>query len=93
MLKMSAIPIPEAKKFNARTFRSLASHTTSLMLGGPLRTCPFWVVCVFIAYLCDHFDITSRTALQCSADIFDMCKQESTKLCALIISKKYPENY
>ena len=77
MLKMSAIPRPEAKKFKARTFRSLPSHTTSLMLGGPFWTCPFWVICVFIAYLCDHFDITSRTALHCTADIFDMCKQKN----------------
>jgi len=47
MLKMSAMPRPEAKKFKARTFRSLASHTMSLMLGDP-----FWigcVVCVVIA--------------------------------------------
>lgn len=43
MLKMSAIPIPDAKKFNARTFRSLASTTMSLMLGDP-----FWIDCVFI---------------------------------------------
>ncbi len=81
MLKMSAMPIPEAKKFNARTFRSLASHTTSLMLGGPLRTSSFSTVCVVIAYICDHSDIISRTALQCSADIFDVCKQENIKLC------------
>jgi len=66
MLKMSAMPRPEAKKFKARTFRSLASTTMSLMLGDP-----FWivsVVCAVIAYLCDHFDITSRTALHCSAN-------------------------
>ena len=67
MLKMSAMPIPEAKKYKDRTFRSLASHTMSLMLGDP-----FWivsVVCVVIAYLSDHFDIISRTALQCTADM------------------------
>ena len=63
---MSATPIPEAKKFNARTFRSLASTTMSLMLGGPFWI--VWVVCVVIAYLCDHFDIISRTALQCTAN-------------------------
>jgi len=66
MLKMSAMPRPEAKKFKDRTFRSLASTTMSLMLGGP-----FWigsVVCCVIAYLSDHFDITSRTALQCNAN-------------------------
>ena len=65
MPKMSAMAIPVAKKFKARTFRSLASHTMSLMLGDP-----FWivsVVCVVIASLCDHFDIISRTALHCSA--------------------------
>jgi hypothetical protein len=77
MLKMSAMPRPEAKKFNARTFRSLASHTTSLMLGGPLRTKSFSTVCAVIAYFCDHFDIISRTALHCTADIFDMCKYEN----------------
>ena len=77
MLKMSAMAIPETKKFKARTFRSLPSHTMSLMLGGPFWICPFWVVCVFIAYFCDHFDIISRTALQCTADIFDMCQQEN----------------
>ena len=76
MLKMSAIPRPEAKKFKARTFRSLPSHTMSLMLGDP-----FWIVCVDMVYLCDHFDIISRTALQCNADIFDMCKQENINLC------------
>ena len=76
MLKMSAMPKPEAKKFKARTFRSLASTTMSLMLGDP-----FWIVCVDIAYLCDHFDIISRTALHCTADIFDMCKQKNIKLC------------
>ncbi len=79
MLKMSAMPRPEAKKFKDRTFRSLASHTTSLMLGGPLRIgCV--VVCAVIGYLCDNFDITSGTALHCTADIFDMCKQENIKL-------------
>ncbi len=72
MLKMTAMTIPETKKFNARTFRSLPFHTTSLMLGDPS-----WIVCVFIAYLCGHFDIISRTALQCTADIFDMCQQEN----------------
>ena len=81
MLKMSAMPKPEAKKFKARTFRSLASTTMSLMLGGPFWIAPFWVVCVVIAYLSDHFDIISRTALQCNADIFDMCKQENINLC------------
>jgi len=69
MPKMSAMPRPEAKKFKDRTFRSLASTTMSLMLGGP-----FWivcVVCVVMSFICDHFDITSRTALPCSANIFD----------------------
>ena len=46
MLKMSAMPIPVAKKFESRTFRSLASHTMSLMLGDP-----FWIVCVIIVML------------------------------------------
>ena len=46
MLKMIAMPRPVAKKFKARTFRSLASTTTSLMLGDP-----FWIVCVFIIIL------------------------------------------
>jgi len=67
MPKISAMPRPEAKKFKDRTFRSLASTTMSLMLGGPL-----WivcVVCVVMAFICDHFDITSRTALPCSANI------------------------
>jgi len=41
MLKMSAMPRPEAKKFKDKTFRSLASTTMSLMLGDP-----FWIVCV-----------------------------------------------
>ena len=81
MLKMSAIPRPEAKKFKARTFRSLPSHTMSLMLGGPFWIAPFWVVCVVIAYLSDHFDIISRTALHCTTDIFDMCKQKNINLC------------
>lgn len=81
MLKMSAMPRPEAKKFKPRTFRSLSSHTMSLMLGGPFWTAPFWIVCVVIASLSDHFDIISRTALHCTANIFDMCKQENTKLC------------
>ncbi len=63
MLKMSAMPIPVAKKFKARTFGSLASHTMSLILGDP-----FWIICVVIACLCDHFDIISRTALQCNAN-------------------------
>ncbi len=66
---MSAMPRPEAKKFKDRTFRSLASTTMSLMLGGP-----FWivcVVCVVMSFICDHFDITSRTALPCSANILD----------------------
>jgi len=40
MPKMSAIPRPEAKNVKARTFRSLASTTMSLMLGEP-----FWIVC------------------------------------------------
>ena len=66
MLKMSAMPRPAAKKFKARTFRSLASTTMSLMLGDP-----FWIVCVVISFICDHFDITSRTALHCSAHILD----------------------
>ncbi len=69
---MSAMPRPVAKKFKARTFRSLPFHTTSLMLGDPS-----WIVCVVIPHLCGHFDITSRTALHCSADIFDMCKYEN----------------
>ncbi len=71
MPKMSAMPRPEAKKFKDRTFRSLASTTMSLMLGGP-----FWivcVVCVVMYFICDHFDITSRTALPCSADRLDKC--------------------
>jgi len=71
MLKMSAMPRPEAKKFKDRTFRSLASTTMSLMLGGP-----FWIVCVVcfvMSFICDHFDITSRTALPCSADILIKC--------------------
>ncbi len=68
MLKMSAMPRPAAKKFKARTFRSLASTTMSLMLGDP-----FWIVCVVISFICDHFDITSRTTLHCSADILDIC--------------------
>ncbi len=63
---MSAMPRPAAKKFHARTFRSLASTTMSLMLGVPL-----WIVCVVMSFICDHFDITSRTALPCSADILD----------------------
>ncbi len=46
MLKMSAVPMPEAKKFKARTFRSLASHIMSLTLVDP-----FWIVCVFIIIL------------------------------------------
>ncbi len=46
MLKISAVPRPVAKKFKARTFRSLASPTMSLMLGDP-----FWIVCVFIIIL------------------------------------------
>ncbi len=71
MPKMSAMPRPEAKKFKDRTFRSLASTTMSLMLGGP-----FWivcVVCVVMSFKGDHFDITSRTTLHCSADILDIC--------------------
>ncbi len=71
MPKMSAMPRPEAKKFKDRTFRSLASTTMSLMLGGP-----FWivcVVCVVMYFICDHFDIISRTALPCSADRLDKC--------------------
>jgi len=71
MLKMSAMPRPEAKKFKDRTFRSLASTTMSLMLGGP-----FWIVsavCFVMSLICDHFDITSRTALPCSADILIKC--------------------
>jgi len=71
MPKMSAMPRPEAKKFKDRTFRSLASTTTSLMLGGP-----FWIVCVVccvMSFICDHFDITSRTALPCSAVILVKC--------------------
>jgi len=67
MLKMSAMPRPEAKKFKDRTFRSLASHTMSLMLGDPFGI--VCVVCAVIAYLSDHFDIISRTALQCTADM------------------------
>jgi len=66
---MNTMPRPEAKKFHARTFRSLASTTMSLMLGGPL-----WivcVVCVVMSFICDHFDIISRTALHCSADTLD----------------------
>ena len=46
MLKMTAMLRPVAKKFKARTFRSLASTTMSLMLGGP-----FWIVCAFITIL------------------------------------------
>jgi len=46
MLKMSAVPKPVAKKFKARTFRSLASTTMSLNLGDS-----FWIVCVFIIIL------------------------------------------
>ena len=64
---MSAMPRPVAKKVHARTFRSLACTTMSLMLGGA-----FWIVCVVcvcISFICDHFDITSRTALPCSASI------------------------
>jgi len=38
---MNAIPRPKVKKFKARTFRSLASTTMSLMLGDP-----FWIACV-----------------------------------------------
>ena len=71
MPKMSAMPRPEAKKFKDRTFRNLASTTTSLMLGGP-----FWIVCVIcvvMSFIWDHFDITSRTALQCSAGILVKC--------------------
>ena len=68
MLKMSAMPRPTAKKLKARTIRSLASTTMSLMLGDP-----FWIVCVVISFICDHFDITSRTTLHCSADILDKC--------------------
>ncbi len=41
MPKMSAIPRPEARNSKARTFRSLASHIMSLMLGDP-----FWIACV-----------------------------------------------
>jgi len=71
MPKMSAMPRPEAKKFKDRTFRSLASTTMSLMLGGPFGIgCVVWVV---MSFICDHFDITSRTTLQCSADILDKC--------------------
>ncbi len=47
MLKMSAMPRPETKKFKDRTFRSLASHTMSLMLGDPFGIVS--VVCVVIA--------------------------------------------
>ncbi len=43
MLKMTAMPRPVAKKFKARTFRSLASTIMSLMFGDP-----FWIVCVSI---------------------------------------------
>jgi len=80
MPKMNAMPRPKAKKFKARTFRSLPSHTMSLMLGDP-----FWIVCVWvvIAYLWDQFDIISRTALHCIANIFDMCKQKNIKLCCI----------
>jgi len=39
MLKMSAMPRPVAKKFKARTFRSLASTTMALKLGDT-----FWIV-------------------------------------------------
>ncbi len=46
MLKMSAVPRPVAKKFKARTFRSLPFHIMSLMLGDPS-----WIVCVFIIIL------------------------------------------
>jgi len=46
MLKMTAVPRPVAKKFKARTFRSLASATMSLMFGDP-----FWIVCVFMVIL------------------------------------------
>ncbi len=46
MLKVSAMPTPVAKKFKARTSRSLAFHTMSLMLGDP-----FWIVCVIIVML------------------------------------------
>jgi len=46
MLKMSAMPRPVAKKFKARTFRSLVSTTMALKLGDP-----FWIVCVFIIIL------------------------------------------
>jgi len=49
MPKMSATPRPEAKKFKARTFRSLASTTMSLMLGGPFWTSSFSIVCFDIA--------------------------------------------
>jgi len=63
---MNAMPRPAAKKFHARTFRSLASTTMSLMLGGPL-----WIVCVVMSFKCDHYDIISRTALHCSAVILD----------------------
>jgi len=66
MPKMSTIPRPEAKKFKDRTFRSLASATMSLML-----EVPFWIVCVVMYFICDHFDITSRTALHCSANLLD----------------------
>ena len=41
MPKMSAIPRPEARNSKARTFRSLASHIMSLILGDP-----FWIACV-----------------------------------------------
>jgi len=67
MPKMSAMPRPEAKKFKDRTFRNLASTTMSLMLGGP-----FWIVCVVMSFICDHFDITSRTALPCSAVLLNI---------------------
>jgi len=52
MPKISATPRPEAKKFKARTFRSLAFTTMSLMLGDP-----FWIVCVVwfvISCICDN---------------------------------------
>jgi len=78
MLKMSAMPRPEAKKFKDRTFRSLASTTMSLMLGGP-----FWTVCVVccvMSFICDHFDITSRTTLHCSADVLDIFNFKDSKL-------------
>jgi len=46
MPKMTAVPRPVAKKFKARTFRSLAFATMSLMFGDP-----FWIVCVFMVIL------------------------------------------